>query len=119
FEDLTGAEWRLLETLAGRTDVIVSLPYEPGRPAFAAVQSTADDLARLADRRIPELPPRFGDIAPPALAHLARAPFSHTPPARARRDRRRGPLSRGGRDARCAGTGCGRTARPVAERRRG
>ena len=80
FEDLTGAEWRLLETLAGRTDVTVSLPYEPGRPAFAAVQATAEDLARLADGRIEELPPRFGDIAHPALAHLERALFSDTPP---------------------------------------
>jgi ATP-dependent helicase/nuclease subunit B len=81
FEDLTGAEWRLLETLAGRADVTVSLPYEPGRPAFAAVQETAEDLARLAGDRIEELPPRFGDVAHPALAHLERALFSDTPPA--------------------------------------
>src|SRR5207248_2531353 len=33
FEDLTGAEWALLEALAGRADVCVSLPYEPGRVA--------------------------------------------------------------------------------------
>src|SRR5207302_600245 len=38
FEDLTGAEWRLLEAFAGRTDVCVSLPYEPGRVAFASLQ---------------------------------------------------------------------------------
>ena len=31
FEDLTGAQWALLEALAGRTDVTVSLPYEPDR----------------------------------------------------------------------------------------
>src|SRR5581483_4524402 len=31
FEDLTAAQWRLLEALAGRVDVTVSLPYEPGR----------------------------------------------------------------------------------------
>jgi len=35
FEDLTGAEWALLEALAARTEVSVSLPYEPARPAFA------------------------------------------------------------------------------------
>jgi ATP-dependent helicase/nuclease subunit B len=81
FEDLTGAEWRLLETLAGRTDVTVSLPYEPGRPAFAAVRQTAEDLARLADARIEELPPRFGEVAHPALAHLERALFADVPPA--------------------------------------
>jgi ATP-dependent helicase/DNAse subunit B len=81
FEDLTGAEWRLLETLAARTDVTVSLPYEPSRPAFAAVQPTAEDLARLADGRIEELPPRFGEVAHPAIAHLERALFADVPPA--------------------------------------
>ncbi len=30
FEDLTGAEWTLLEALSGRAEVFVSLPYEPG-----------------------------------------------------------------------------------------
>ena len=81
FEDLTGAEWRLLETLTGRTDVTVSLPYEPGRPAFAAVQQTAKDLARLAGGSIEELPPRFGEVAHPALAHLERSLFADTIPA--------------------------------------
>src|SRR5439155_1333033 len=33
FEDLTGAEWALLQALAGRSEVTVSIPYEPGRPA--------------------------------------------------------------------------------------
>jgi ATP-dependent helicase/nuclease subunit B len=81
FEDLTGAEWRLLETLAGRTDVTVSLPYEPGRPAFSAVEQTAGDLARLAGGRIEELAPRFAEVAHPALAHLERALFADSPPA--------------------------------------
>src|SRR5213075_2921479 len=36
FEDLTGAEWSLLQALAGRADVTVSIPYEPGRAAFAS-----------------------------------------------------------------------------------
>src|SRR5690348_7650257 len=34
FEDLTAAEWQLLEALSARADVDVSLPYEPGRTAF-------------------------------------------------------------------------------------
>ena len=34
FEDLTAAEWALIEALAGRAEVDVSLPYEPGRAAF-------------------------------------------------------------------------------------
>ena len=80
FEDLTGAEWALLEALAGRAEVHVSLPYEPGRPAFASLARTADDLAALACGRIDELPPRFDEVAHPALAHLERGLFSEAPP---------------------------------------
>src|SRR5204862_5336307 len=80
FEDLTAAEWTLLEALAGRADVTVSLPYEPGRPAFASLRRTADDLAGLADGRIEELPPRFAEVAAPAIAHLERALFDDAPP---------------------------------------
>jgi ATP-dependent helicase/DNAse subunit B len=75
FEDLTGAEWALLQALAGRTDVTVSLPYEPGRVAFASLTRTVQDLAALADGRIEELPAAFGEVAEPALAHLERALF--------------------------------------------
>ena len=52
FEDLTGVQWALLQALAGRTDVTVSLPYEPGRPAFAALERTAGDLSELASGRV-------------------------------------------------------------------
>jgi ATP-dependent helicase/nuclease subunit B len=76
FEDLTGAEWALLEALAARAEVTVSLPYEPGRAAFASLQRTAEDLARLAGSAIEELPPRYGESAHPALAHLERCLFS-------------------------------------------
>jgi ATP-dependent helicase/nuclease subunit B len=79
FEDLTGAEWALLEALAARTDVTVSLPYEPGRPVFAALRRTAEDLAGLAAGAVEELPPRYSAVAPPALAHLERALFSDEP----------------------------------------
>ncbi|MBV8479141.1 MAG: hypothetical protein JOY72_02440, partial [Actinobacteria bacterium] len=75
FEDLTGAEWALLEALAGRTEVTVSLPYEPGRPAFTSLRRTADDLARLAGSRIEELSARWIDTAQPALAHVERRLF--------------------------------------------
>jgi ATP-dependent helicase/nuclease subunit B len=82
FEDLTAAQWRLLEALAGRADVAVSLPYEPGRPAFAALERTAGDLAQLAGGKIEELPPRYAEYAQPALAHLERALFVDVvPPA--------------------------------------
>src|SRR5436190_218016 len=80
FEDLTGAEWALLEALAARTEVSVSLPYEPGRPAFASLRRTAEDLSRLAGPRIEELPPRYADSAHPALAHLERALFADAAP---------------------------------------
>src|ERR1700704_4326973 len=56
FEDLTAAQWSLLEALAGRAEVDVSLPYEPGRAAFASLQRTAEDLASLAEGRATELP---------------------------------------------------------------
>jgi ATP-dependent helicase/DNAse subunit B len=79
FEDLTGAEWALLEALAARTEVTVSLPYEPGRPAFAALRRTAEDLAGLASAQVEELPPRYAAVAPPALVHLERALFADDP----------------------------------------
>jgi ATP-dependent helicase/DNAse subunit B len=79
FEDLTGAEWSLLEALAARTEVTVSLPYEPGRPVFAALRRTAEDLAGLASGAVEELPPRYGAVAPPALAHLERGLFADEP----------------------------------------
>src|SRR4051794_2733133 len=84
FEDLTGAQWALLEALAGRTEITVSLPYEPGRPAFASLERTADDLSRLASPRIEELPAK-PEVRPPALAHLERGLFAEkalpAPPA--------------------------------------
>ena len=79
FEDLTGAEWALLEALAARTEVTVSLPYEPGRPVFAALRRTAEDLAGLASGAVEELPPRYGAVAPPALVHLERGLFADEP----------------------------------------
>jgi ATP-dependent helicase/nuclease subunit B len=81
FEDLTGAEWSLLEALAGRADVQVSLPYEPARVAFASLRRTADDLSSLAAGRIEELAPRSSEYAHPALAHLERTLFEEAPAA--------------------------------------
>src|SRR5712691_5842358 len=80
FEDLTGAQWGLLSALAGRVEVTVSLPYEPGRPAFDSLQRTAEDLAALASEKVEELPPRYGEYAAPALAHLERALFADGAP---------------------------------------
>ena len=78
FEDLTEAEWSLLEALAGRTEVTVSLPYEPGRAAFESLRRTAEDLAALADG-IEELPPASADVAEPAIAYLERSLFDEPP----------------------------------------
>jgi hypothetical protein len=75
FEDLTGAQWALVEALAGRTEVTVSLPYEPGRAAFSALGRIAADLAGLAGPRVEELPPRGAEFVHPALAHLERQLF--------------------------------------------
>ncbi|MFN2468917.1 MAG: PD-(D/E)XK nuclease family protein [Gaiellaceae bacterium] len=81
FEDLTASEWALVQALSGRGDVTVSIPYEPGRPAFAALQGTVDELAALAQGRLEQLPPRFAEFAPPALAHLERGLFADVAPA--------------------------------------
>ena len=78
FEDLTGAQWRLLEALAGRTEVVVSLPYEPLRPAFASLQRTSDDLSRLADDVESLQAQEWYDS--PALAHLERTLFEERRP---------------------------------------
>jgi len=79
FEDLTGAEWALVEALAARGDLTVSLPYEPGRDAFASLARTAEDLSALAGS-IEELP--AGEEArEPVLAHLERSLFGQPAPA--------------------------------------
>jgi ATP-dependent helicase/DNAse subunit B len=75
FEDLTAAEWGLLDALAGRTEVTVSLPYEPGRPAFEWLSGTSAGLQRLAGGSLEELAPRYAEVASPALVHLERMLF--------------------------------------------
>jgi ATP-dependent helicase/nuclease subunit B len=75
FEDLTTAEWVLLETLSGRTEVTVSLPYEPGRPAFEWLRETSEEFQQLAAGSLEELTPSYADVAHAALAHLERALF--------------------------------------------
>ena len=84
FEDLTETEWALVRALAGRSEVTVSLPYEPGRPAFEWLGETATALAGLADGSLRELGPRYAEVAHPALAYLERGLFGSAvddPPA--------------------------------------
>src|SRR5581483_3997923 len=47
--------------------------------AFGALERTAGDLARLADGRVEELPPRYAEYSHPALAHLERVLFTDAP----------------------------------------
>jgi ATP-dependent helicase/DNAse subunit B len=79
FEDLTGVEWALVEALAARADVTVSIPYEPGRPAFAALERTVADLSSLARGDILELLPLDDRPAPAALARIERCLFADAP----------------------------------------
>ena len=79
FEDFTGAEWALLEALSARAEVTVSIPYEPGRAAFEALERTVDDLSGLAQGAIQELPRASAASRPTALTHLERELFSDEP----------------------------------------
>ena len=111
FEDLTGAEWALLEALAARAEVTVSLPYEPGRDAFASLSRTADDLTALADGPSRSCRRLAGRARPRSPISSAR---SSRPAARRRAAaRRRRPLPRGrgpARDARARRRGAARAA---------
>jgi RecB family exonuclease len=82
FEDLTGAQWALLRALAGRAEVTVSLPYEPGRAVFDSLGETMADLSRLAGGSIEELAPA-PDGVPRALRHVERHLFGNQPPTEA------------------------------------
>ncbi len=110
FEDLTGAEWRLLEALSARADVHVSLPYEPGRAVYASLRRTVGDLSALAGDAVVELPPRSGEFLPAGLAHVERALFDDSP--RARAARRLDPVPGGSGGARHVRAGRGGGARP-------
>ena len=79
FEDLTGAEWALLEALSARTEVTVSIPYEPGRAAFEALERTVGDLADLSGGSIVELARTENATVPAALVHLERELFADDP----------------------------------------
>ncbi len=107
FEDLTAAQWALVEGLSARADVTVSLPYEPARLAFTALERTAATLSKQAAGRIEELP------AAVRALRAARAGASRAPVVRRRRRACSAP--RGSR-ALPRGAGCARRARA---RRRG
>jgi ATP-dependent helicase/DNAse subunit B len=55
FDDFTPVELRALDVLRSRADVVVSLPYERGRRAFAAIEPIHDRLAAMAGEPVVEL----------------------------------------------------------------
>jgi len=73
FDDLTLLQRDLVETLAQRVgaEVTVSLPFEPGREAFAGTERTYQELIALGAERL-ELPAVAGHYASPVLHHLER-----------------------------------------------
>ena len=54
-------------------------PTSPAGAVYASLSRTVDDLARLADGDVVELPPRSHDFLPPALAHIERELFAESP----------------------------------------
>ena len=73
FDDLTPLQRDIVETLALRVgaEVTVSLPYEPGREAFAGSERTYQELVALGAERV-ELPAVEEHDAAPVLHHLER-----------------------------------------------
>jgi hypothetical protein len=78
FEDLTVAQETAIRLIGDRAGAVLTLPYEPGRVAFAVV---APIVRRLAERAVvTELAPLPGG-RPPALAALERRLFEDAGPA--------------------------------------
>ena len=74
FDDLSAAQLRLLAALAGRCDVLLALPYEPGRPLLGSLNVAFEWLAARAGRVEELRPAAYG--APPSVVALARGAFS-------------------------------------------
>ncbi|MGN6377381.1 MAG: PD-(D/E)XK nuclease family protein [Gaiellales bacterium] len=74
FEDMTVAQVRALRALAARVEVTVSLPYEAGRPAYAAVGPLVQALSE-GGAEFEQLSPAGRDGAPP-LEYLERTLFA-------------------------------------------
>jgi ATP-dependent helicase/DNAse subunit B len=81
FEDMTGVQLAAVRALAARCPVSVSLPYEPGRDAFAAVRPAVEALTAIPHTLV-ELS-AAGHYHAPALQALERALFDEReqPPA--------------------------------------
>ena len=74
FDDLSPAQLRLLAALAGRCELLLALPYEPGRPLLGSLDVAFEWLAARAER-VQEL--RAGPYGAPAtVVALARGAFA-------------------------------------------
>ena len=102
FDDLSPAQLRLLAALGGRCDLLLALPYEPGRPLLGSLDVAFEWLAARAERVEELRAAAYG--APASVVALARGAFS----ARSEAPRR-------GRRGRAAGRGRGHA---TARRRR-
>ena len=117
FDDLSPAQLRLLAALAGRCDVLLALPYEPGRPLLGSLDVAFEWLAASAER-VEELRARGLRCAHERGGARARRLLgAQRAAARARRGRT---ARRGGRDGRRGdrGRGGGVPAAPARPRRR-
>ncbi len=74
FDDLSPAQLRLLAALAGRCDVVLALPYEPGRPLLGSLGVAFEWLAARAARVLESRAEAYG--APASVVALARGAFS-------------------------------------------
>ena len=82
FDDLTPIQRDAVETLVrhARVDVLVALPYEAGRVAFAGRAATVEELRPLATvKELPERAEHYAASARPALHHLERSLFEPEP----------------------------------------
>src|SRR5215210_5965727 len=79
FDDLTPIQLDAVETLGRHAgaDVLVALPYEPGRVAFAGRAATVEELRPQAAEvvHLPERSEHYAPSARPALHHLERSLF--------------------------------------------
>src|SRR5690349_18456825 len=73
FEDMSGVQLAALRALAARCPVMVSLPYEPGRPALAAVRPSVAALTE-GPHELVELP-AADHVDSRTLRHLERTLF--------------------------------------------
>ena len=84
FDDLTPSELDAVEVLVRRAEaeVLVALPYEPGRMAFAGRATTVELLRPLATEHIAlsERSEHYAAVARPALHHLERHLFETDAP---------------------------------------